>query len=405
MEKIMFLVFSFVSAIFQSVFQCFNLGNLVKMGRGGGGVNSVYCITDSVQYRKRSRCSQKTLSTFHYQLSTAFTLVELLVVIAIIGVLIALLLPAVQAAREAARRMQCTNKMKQYVLALHNYHGACNAFPAVKSKFGNEESYSPTLSLFPYLEQNALYEKISVGRSPGAGSDEMKTVLDFLLCPSDDGAKTLGRSTVKTSIMISLGDGVGRNTGRGPFRELPDTNTPMWLGMESVTDGTSNSIAISECVTGMNTGDMRIKGGIASMGSELDPSSGGGSNPANCLNNAIDLVTRSIKSTYVANGLWRGGRHLHCQPSYLAFSTIIPPNGPSCARSNSDGTWGFFTAQSNHTGGVNTGFLDGSIHFVSDGVDTGSMPTQLPHNKAGKSPMGVWGAMGTIDGGESVSIP
>ncbi|MDR1382464.1 MAG: DUF1559 domain-containing protein [Planctomycetaceae bacterium] len=101
----------------------------------------------------------------------------------------------------------------------------------------------------------------------------------------------------------------------------------------------------------------------------------------------------------------RCGRHLHATPSYIVFGTVMPPNGPSCARSNDDSNWGFFSAQSNHTGGVNAGFLDGSVHFISDNIDTGGMPSHLEHWKAGISPLGIWGGLGSIDGNESVSIP
>jgi type II secretory pathway pseudopilin PulG len=332
--------------------------------------------------------------------------VELLVVIAIIGILIALLLPAVQAAREAARRMQCTNNMKQYILAMHNYHSAANSFPGIQNQCGNQNRYSVNLALLPYVEQNAMYEKIVAEViSPGANSATMITPLNFLLCPSDTYSKELGRGTAKTNLVISLGDGVSANTSRGPFQFVKDTSTPRWLNMGSVTDGTSNSIAVSECVTAQGTSELSIKGGVAYMAGELDPASGGGSNPANCLNLAIDLVNKKIKSEYVASGTWRGGRHFDRLLSYTAFNTIMPPNGPSCNRFNNEDGWAFLSAQSNHTGGVNTGALDGSVHFVSDSVNVGTMPGQMDHNKSGISPMGVWGALGTINGQESQSFP
>ncbi|MDR2345673.1 MAG: DUF1559 domain-containing protein [Planctomycetaceae bacterium] len=337
-------------------------------------------------------------------------MVELLVVIAIIGVLIALLLPAVQAAREAARRMQCSARMKQYVLALHNYYSVFEALPSFRTKFRTQDSYSPTLSIFPYIEQTALYESISSnGTSPGSASTIMQTPIVTLLCPSDSGARDLGRNTAKTNIVISMGDGVNANTSRGPFGYVYGQNIPTWKTFSSVTDGTSNTIAISECVSGKGTSDLRAKGGIAYMGSALQGPAGYGL-PANCFNNAIDPTSRSIKSTYVANNAWRCGRHLHATPCYIAFGTVIPPNGPSCAAANDDSNWGYFSAQSYHTGGVNTGFLDGSTHFISDSIDTNGMPTQLSNNAStggdvGKSVMGVWGGLGTIDGNETVSIP
>ncbi|MDR2704878.1 MAG: DUF1559 domain-containing protein, partial [Planctomycetaceae bacterium] len=147
-----------------------------------------------------------------------FTLVELLVVIAIIGVLIALLLPAVQAAREAARRMRCSNNLKQWGIALHNYHDTQNAFPASQSAVTNQYNpgaasrdtfWSGTFKLFPYMEQGQRYSVISsykladhpgidvgptsdqYGLAPWQGNalpDEMLTPIPTLLCPSDGNA-------------------------------------------------------------------------------------------------------------------------------------------------------------------------------------------------------------------------
>ena len=118
-------------------------------------------------------------------------------------------------------------------------------------------------------------------------------------------------------------------------------------------------------------------------------------------NNSIDLVARQIKSAYVCSGAWRGGRHMDNLLSYTAFNTIMPPNGPSCSRFNNENGWAFYAAQSNHTGGVNVGILDGSVQFVSDSIDVGTMPDQMAHNKTAASPIGVWGALGTIAGGET----
>jgi prepilin-type N-terminal cleavage/methylation domain-containing protein/prepilin-type processing-associated H-X9-DG protein len=375
----------------------------------GGGGN--WSRDLKINSRKNSvfRCCSKKFSTFFGSSRFGFTLVELLVVIAIIGVLIALLLPAVQAARAAARRMQCSARMKQYVLALHNYYSAFEALPSFRTKFRTQDTYSPTLSIFPYIEQTALYESISSnGTSPGSSDPTMTTPIVTLLCPSDSGARDLGRNTAKTNIVISMGDGLNAQSSRGPFGYVYGTTNPAWKTFSGVTDGTSNTIAISECVSGKGTSDLRAKGGIAYVDAALEGTPTGHKNPANCFNNAIDPTTRSIKPAYVSSGAWRCGRHLHSTPSYIAFSTVIPPNGPSCTRSNDDSSWGFFSAQSYHTGGVNTGFLDGSTHFISDSIDTNGMTTQLPTNEAGipgKSVMGVWGGLGTIDGNETVSIP
>ncbi|MDR2441686.1 MAG: DUF1559 domain-containing protein, partial [Planctomycetaceae bacterium] len=326
-------------------------------------------------------------------------------VIAIIGVLIALLLPAVQAAREAARRMQCSNKMKQYTQAIHNYHSANNSFPCIQNWVGTQNRWSINLPLMPYVEQNALYDMIqSTNPSPG-GHTSLQTPLDFLICPSDPYSKAVGRNIAKTNLVISLADGVSENTSRSPFQFVKDSATPLYLSMASVTDGTSNTIVVSECATAQGLSELSLKGGVAFMGSQLDPPSGGGSNPANCLNLAIDHATKTIKSTYAASAIWRGGRYTDRLISYVTFNTIMPPNGPSCSRFNAEDSWAFLTAQSYHTGGVNVGAVDGSVHFISDSINCGAMPSQMNHNKNGISPIGVWGALGTIDGAENHSFP
>lgn len=191
-----------------------------------------------------------------------FTLVELLVVIAIIGVLVGLLLPAVQAAREAARRMSCTNNLRQLGLALHNYHDAFRSFPSgwmpsstpdVDNGFG--ERWGWTVFVLPHLEQSPLYEQLNVsnGRQPIplANDPRAQTVLGILICPSDP-AEAINESypdpngnfypksnypavhgrSEEVSILTNGGNGLFSKGSRIRFAD--------------VTDGTSNTFAIGE---------------------------------------------------------------------------------------------------------------------------------------------------------------
>ena len=138
----------------------------------------------------------------------AFTLVELLVVIAIIGILIALLLPAVQAAREAARRMQCTNQLKQLGLSVHNYHDTYKACPV--SGIGGSENHSPFVGLLPYFEQTARFELLSsVGfnANPYGSNRAFFGKLNLLACPSDGQTSSIGENDYTPSnYCFSLGD-------------------------------------------------------------------------------------------------------------------------------------------------------------------------------------------------------
>jgi prepilin-type N-terminal cleavage/methylation domain-containing protein len=233
-----------------------------------------------------------------------FTLIELLVVIAIIGVLIALLLPAVQSAREAARRSQCSNNLKQIGIALHNYHDAVGAFPTSIMGWGydnatGEHRASWIAMTLPYLEQTSVYNSINFqvnmrNRSnlPGPSDEQClainhtgyMTVINVLMCPSDTGPSMARTYRADTGVGF-FGPGNGWNSGRGPKLSYfgcmgdnhPDDGTaePYWpwpnlpirreqgfgangthTGIMSrhagttlirdITDGTSNTFAVGE---------------------------------------------------------------------------------------------------------------------------------------------------------------
>ncbi|MBA2113118.1 DUF1559 domain-containing protein [Bremerella alba] len=203
-----------------------------------------------------------------------FTLVELLVVIAIIGVLIALLLPAVQQAREAARRMTCSNKMRQLGIALHNYHDTFGKLPPGRVT-SNQISWQ--VQILPQLEQNALFDAISAAgafNQPWEDVAEMttsgatplaKTVVDAYLCPSDTGGginERLGTSPNQFGKSNYVGvfsayynptDPVATNNAGGSDRDATFYDNSK-VKFSDITDGLSNTVIVAERRTGKSSG-------------------------------------------------------------------------------------------------------------------------------------------------------
>lgn len=342
---------------------------------------------------------------------SAFTLVELLVVIAIIGALVALLLPAVQAAREASRRMSCSNVQKNFALAMQNYHDTYQCFPVAYFVMGTSSSntrFNQHAAILPFIEQEALYEELlSSNQSPWGALGG--TIIPAFLCPSDNNAIKPGlNSSGRTNVVVSTADNVMFGGNR---RSVFTSNLPN-RDMSYITDGTSNTILCSEVATTETAGQPYILGGVyGGSGSAGFPSLQNGSSniarPNNCLTTAISTSTRLVSAT---SGVWRGSRQFDRNLTYTSFSTIIPPNGPACCRLYSgtiDNTWGVYPPQSNHSAGVNGGFFDGSVRFIANTIDYGGSPMLDGENWAtytGESLYGVWGAMGSVNGGEAATL-
>ncbi len=274
-----------------------------------------------------------------------FTLVELLVVIAIIGILIALLLPAVQAAREAARRSQCTNNMKQIGLALHNYHDTNKSFPAGFVYRGNSgrRNYGWNVAILPYIEQQAFYDQLDSGMVPlhtryastaAADIAMMQHPFANLRCPSDDGPDTCDTISFggSTDPRVALSNYVA-SCGYGDRPVRTDECAGMfygnsWKNFASCKDGTSNTIAVGERCYGQ-------------------PGSGGHNH------HAATWLGVGKNSSYGADAtlrtLCRNGFTLNFDYHAAGQAENM---GKGCA--------------SYHPGGANFVLCDGSVHFISE---------------------------------------
>ncbi len=362
-----------------------------------------------------------------------FTLVELLVVIAIIGILVGLLLPAVQAAREAARRMQCSNNLKQLGLAMHNYASAYNRFPARTAgttglsgplngpnpgnRAHNGGRRSAFVALLPFLEQVPMFEAIERGdatNAPGGPRGDQNwavwnTPPSTYRCPSDSGISSDNRHM---SYALCGGDTGGNSSmqliggdTRGVFvGRLSASHPNLWRRFSDLTDGTSNTICFSEVQ--------------ANSGTNL--ASGGFPAPANTvrLHQAYAIVGAPVHGSPVLCNNFHNGRFyndgvlVHFRrgiqwtdghPFALrCFNTVAAPNSAACAPNGSgtfgDQVLGIFPPNSGHTGGVNAASCDGSVRFISQSIDTGNQA--IGQGPGGPSIYGVWGALGSIGGGE-----
>jgi prepilin-type N-terminal cleavage/methylation domain-containing protein/prepilin-type processing-associated H-X9-DG protein len=356
-----------------------------------------------------------------------FTLVELLVVIAIIGVLVALLLPAVQAAREAARRMKCQNHLKQLGLGLHNYADTYGTFPCRRygttgtqgtaggPNLGNRQHNSGRINAFiallPYIEQGNMFNQIQAGEMtlsppihPGGPRGDhnwakWNTPPAVIKCPSDVGAMRPGKNH---SYVFSAGDQTQnvntRLLTRGLFGRFS------WRRFAEITDGTSNTIAMSEILCNVQTPLGGATGFTAGAG-EVRIGLAIANHIPGVVNSPSVCRTVSTGSHYVAGTNVRGRRGFNWTdaPATLCmFNTVLPPNSPACAEGGDFGDQdnSVLPPHSWHPNGVNGVMCDGAVRFISQTINTGNLGVPQPQD--GPSMYGVWGAMGSIAGGESL---
>ena len=334
--------------------------------------------------------SRKSRSPARRGPSLAFTLVELLVVIAIIGILIALLLPAVQAAREAARRSQCGNNVKQIGLALHNYHDVHKTFPryVYRTTTGPSglcshwEGFSAHTMILPFMEQQAVYDVISGlwkttpdghdGWRTGTFQAIRRTRIDTFLCPSDSSRS--GGDTGNCNYPVSEGCSIGwtrpnNSENNGVFSREWDRK------IADIRDGTSNTIMVGEHRLGDHDNNTYRPGDVV-RGIPLwsEPPRGwpyqGVLYDATAVNNYGQACLGGINNHHS-----HGGREwIAPMPAQTVFNTLAPPNWmyPTCQDCTGCG-WmdssGVFPARSYHPGAVVHGIADGSVTVISQTID------------------------------------
>jgi len=352
------------------------------------------------------------------RLRRGFTLIELLVVIAIIGVLIALLLPAVQAAREAARRAQCTNNLKQIGLALHNYESANGSFPLGASmapaanltqRTSGWTNWSAQAMMLPFMEQTAIYNAINFNWAGGhdiggaINATAWNTKINSFLCPSDGNAGQTGSNSYFGSVGTSSYDWWGG---------MDDAQPPTWTdkrhttgifakyrsyGINDVKDGTSGTVAFSEGLAGGTAANSTARNRwrnavtgltLADTARRLDTME---NVPA--INQAAQLCQQAWQNN--SNIVTSVGQYWGWGDTGMTlFTTIIPPNSTQytfhacrhgCAGCSADSS-SIVNATSNHPGGCNVAMADGSVRFIKSSIN------QL-----------TWMGLGTRNGEEAIS--
>jgi len=332
-------------------------------------------------------------------------LIELLVVIAIIAVLIALLLPAVQSAREAARRAQCVNNLKQLGLAMHNYHSSINCFPPGGVKPGTLSGaaggswgcWSGQAMMLPYMEQTPVYNSINfntacVGDSGNMGNQfnttGVTTTIQAFLCPSSPtfpgGNGFYGRPYPGNNYFLSVGSSMNQYGPGGYFGPAPNGPFCVLSGVyaeRDILDGTSNTIFMSEWRTGDNDAN-RLSipqdiivvttgpPGVTSGSPLMNMPQGGGQ-----LNQWLTGTCVPAARGSIGNGTtqlsWIGQKWCQGLFGTAIGNVIVPPNAnyPACNYQSwccdMDGSYGGnFGMSSYHSGGANALFGDGSVHFL-----------------------------------------
>jgi prepilin-type N-terminal cleavage/methylation domain-containing protein/prepilin-type processing-associated H-X9-DG protein len=329
-----------------------------------------------------------------------FTLVELLVVIAIIGVLIGLLLPAVQSARGAARRMSCSNNLRQFGLALLNYESSQGHFPPTDARTSTTAGWSLHARLLPYAEESTLADQIDFDVTPFTGSwsgmnpsagfvDLFATPISMLLCPSDPAPsvqQSSGHSYGGNNYMVSFGSATADGNGKMYWVFSKPTDGIVYenskVRIRNITDGLSKTVFASEAVrsigddtafasgappafpyqytfngsTGWNSGTLEGPGGVTPTTGDIDGEIGAWASKSVTWRGASSAAMRgrglSWAATTAGNSLTNG---------FLTPNSKIPDYVVHWS--------GFFGPKSYHKGGANVLFGDGRVVLLGEQIE------------------------------------
>jgi prepilin-type N-terminal cleavage/methylation domain-containing protein/prepilin-type processing-associated H-X9-DG protein len=342
----------------------------------------------------KSNCKQFQANACRY----AFTLVELLVVIAIMGVLIAMLLPAINAARESARKMQCSNNIKQMALACLSYQDTYQILPPASnftsntdnSKYLKEANVRANwiILVLPYVGQQALFNEINgmlkqsgINVESNSATSKMdsnitmkscrETEIPSFLCPSDgnnrikfESAKGSGFTGARCNYGANMGLDYAYNLYSGWSNNLKHgvMGPGKCMKTEEIIDGASNTIMLAELRAGVISIDCRGTWALGGAGPSSIAACGymGDSKGPNSRNNAADDIYGCFKVEQIID------------KDHLLILGMECSNSDSAEAHN-----GQATSRSLHPGGVQTAFCDGSVHWISDGISVGTSETDL----------------------------
>ncbi len=371
-------------------------------------------------------CSNRSPAS-QASLRKGLTIVEWLLIAFIVLILAGLFLPNVRLSREAARRMQCSNNLKQLGLAFINYEGSFKRLPCAMggtgigetALLGNANRLSGFVGMLPYLEHQKLWDTISapvefdgvtypaMGPAPWVASyPPWQSCIPQLRCPS-----TLGdQSAPGTNYAFCIGDSISDihvpREPRGAFA------CGLFTRSDDIRDGTSQTVALVEI--GNLAGRATIGQVAVGQSDRLRQ------NPSLCLQTLSHPRTPTYSKDTALSQFGRGARWVDGSASFGLAATILPPNSPSCAIGEFAAMGDFavadgvYSAGSQHQRGINVVMADGAVQFVSEDIDSGDStrpppfhaqpptPEQLQQGIL-RSPYGVWGAMGTANASDQSS--